>query len=60
MDEYDDDTLSAEEEEDIEDYCRGGYHPVRIHETFKNNRYTVLRKLGWGHFSTVWLARDHE
>lgn len=23
-----------------------------------NNKYVVLRKLGWGHFSTVWLARD--
>ena len=23
-----------------------------------NDRYTVLRKLGWGHFSTVWLCLD--
>ncbi len=23
-----------------------------------NNRYTIVRKLGWGHFSTVWLAYD--
>ncbi len=23
-----------------------------------NNRYTVAKKLGWGHFSTVWLAHD--
>lgn len=23
-----------------------------------NNRYTVLKKLGWGHFSTVWLCHD--
>ena len=22
------------------------------------NRYVVIQKLGWGHFSTVWLARD--
>ena len=21
-----------------------------------DNRYVILRKLGWGHFSTVWLA----
>ncbi len=21
-------------------------------------RYLVVRKLGWGHFSTVWLVRD--
>lgn len=25
-----------------------------------NSRYTVLRKLGWGHFSTVWLCHDME
>ena len=23
-----------------------------------NNRYIIERKLGWGHFSTVWLATD--
>mmetsp|Transcript_23802 Transcript_23802/g.16836 ORF Transcript_23802/g.16836 Transcript_23802/m.16836 type:complete len:220 (+) Transcript_23802:382-1041(+) len=22
------------------------------------NRYVVIQKLGWGHFSTVWLAKD--
>lgn len=22
------------------------------------NRYIIVQKLGWGHFSTVWLARD--
>lgn len=29
-----------------------------IGERFKDGRYVVLRKLGWGHFSTVWLVRD--
>jgi hypothetical protein len=23
-----------------------------------NRRYLIVKKLGWGHFSTVWLARD--
>lgn len=23
-----------------------------------NDRYKVLAKLGWGHFSTVWLCED--
>jgi serine/threonine-protein kinase SRPK3 len=23
-----------------------------------NSRYMIVQKLGWGHFSTVWLARD--
>ena len=27
-------------------------------ETYKDGRYVVVRKLGWGHFSTVWLSRD--
>lgn len=22
------------------------------------DRYIIVQKLGWGHFSTVWLARD--
>lgn len=47
------------DEEDSEDYCKGGYHPVTIGENFKDGKYTVVRKLGWGHFSTVWLSRDN-
>ncbi|KAH8919968.1 kinase-like protein [Atractiella rhizophila] len=48
----------SEEEEKLEEYDEGGYHPVTIGEKFNGGRYTVVRKLGWGHFSTVWLARD--
>lgn len=43
--------------EDPRDYRRGGYHPVRLGELF-NRRYLVLRKLGWGQFSTVWMCSD--
>ncbi|KAM3846214.1 SRSF protein kinase 3 isoform 1-T1 [Vipera latastei] len=46
-----------EEQEDPRDYCRGGYYPVKIGDLF-NGRYHVVRKLGWGHFSTVWLCWD--
>ncbi|XP_065855520.1 uncharacterized protein [Euphorbia lathyris] len=46
------------EDEGTEDYRRGGYHAVRIGDAFKNGRYVVQSKLGWGHFSTVWLAWD--
>nr|CAD7401514.1 unnamed protein product [Timema poppensis] len=46
-----------DDQEDSRDYCRGGYHPVKIGDLF-HNRYHVIRKLGWGHFSTVWLCWD--
>ena len=36
-----------DEQEDPKDYCKGGYHPVTIGSTF-NQRYHVIRKLGWG------------
>ncbi|KAL0908815.1 hypothetical protein M5K25_023323 [Dendrobium thyrsiflorum] len=46
------------EDEGTEDYRRGGYHAVRVGDTFKQGTYVVQSKLGWGHFSTVWLAWD--
>ena len=44
--------------EDYGQYKLDGYHPVSIGETFNNGRYTVIQKLGWGHFSTVWLVQE--
>lgn len=52
-------TENAADEEDSEDYCKGGYHPVTVGENYKDGKYTVIQKLGWGHFSTVWLSRDN-
>ncbi|XP_043189411.1 SRSF protein kinase 3-like isoform X9 [Amphibalanus amphitrite] len=46
-----------DEQEAPSDYKPGGYHPVRIGDMF-HGRYHVIRKLGWGHFSTVWLCWD--
>lgn len=46
-----------DEQEDPKDYRKGGYHPVNIGDVF-NGRYHVIRKIGWGHFSTVWLCWD--
>ncbi len=31
-----------------------------IGEKYSGGRYTVLLKLGWGHFSTVWLVVDNK
>ena len=45
------------EDEGIEDYKEGGYHTVYVGECLIE-RYIVLQKLGWGHFSTVWLCKD--
>lgn len=44
--------------EDFEDYKINGYHPAYIGETFKGGRYKIVQKLGWGYFSTVWMAYD--
>ena len=55
--EYNTSDDQGEVDEGTEDYKPGGYHPVTIRETY-NDRYVILRKLGWGHFSTVWLAED--
>lgn len=45
------------DQEPAEDYRVGGYHPVRPTETY-GERFKVLGKLGWGVYSTVWLADD--
>ena len=52
-----DEDYSDDEDEGTEGYRPGGYHPVKLGEVY-NSKYLVLKKLGWGHFSTVWLVRD--
>lgn len=52
-------TENTADEEDSEDYCKGGYHPVQVGEQYNDGKYTIVRKLGWGHFSTVWLSKDN-
>jgi serine/threonine protein kinase len=38
-------------------YDNGVYYPVQIGEVM-DNMYRIEHKLGWGGYSTVWLARD--
>ncbi|OIW34167.1 kinase-like protein, partial [Coniochaeta ligniaria NRRL 30616] len=47
-------------QEKMRRYAPGGFHPVRLGDKFKDGRYTVYHKLGWGGFSTVWLVGDAE
>jgi hypothetical protein len=37
-----------------------GFYSVRLGETFDDGRFVITRKLGWGGFSSVWLARDRK
>ncbi len=41
-------------------YGTGKLHPVHFGDLFDHSRYKILRKLGAGSFSTVWLARDRK
>ena len=43
--------------ESLEKYRPGGYHPVMIGDLL-HDRYRIVDKLGYGGYSTVWLARD--
>lgn len=49
--------MSETEDEGMENYGKGGYHPVKIGDVY-NDRYRVEHKLGYGQFSTVWFCFD--
>ncbi|KAJ5783673.1 uncharacterized protein N7518_009350, partial [Penicillium psychrosexuale] len=46
--------------ESLSRYQRGGYYLVNLGDTFKDDRYKIYHKLGWGGFSTVWLTKDRD
>lgn len=49
----------GEEEEGLAVYRPGAFHPVRLGEVY-GEKYRVLRKLGYGQYSTVWLVKKLE
>lgn len=51
--------VSEDEEEGVESYCPGYFHPVRPGELY-GNKYRVLLKLGYRQYSTFWLVRKEE
>ncbi|KAF2859939.1 hypothetical protein K470DRAFT_199139, partial [Piedraia hortae CBS 480.64] len=46
--------------EDISDHRLGGYHPICLGDTFSENCYKILPKLGYSSHSRVWAARDRQ
>src|SRR5690349_2939382 len=51
--------MPIEDVEKLERYRPGGYHPVTIGEQL-GGRYSIVHKLGFGGYSTIWLARDQK
>lgn len=45
------------EEQTLPSYDRKQYYPVKIGEILKC-KYRIIAKLGYGAYSTVWLAKD--
>lgn len=48
---------SGDIEEGRDAYRKGGFHPVYIGDVYAN-KYEVMRKIGYGRYSTVWLVKD--
>ncbi|KAK4696191.1 hypothetical protein P7C71_g1685, partial [Lecanoromycetidae sp. Uapishka_2] len=58
VDSRNDDYYLDETAEFFDDYGPAKLHPVHFGDILSESRYKILRKLGAGAFSTVWLARD--
>ncbi|KAE8789606.1 Protein kinase dsk1 [Hordeum vulgare] len=53
-----DNSVYTSKDEGTKNYGRAGYHVVRPGDNFKQGAYVMQSKIGWGHFSTTWLAWD--
>lgn len=47
------------EEQTMPFFHRKHYYPVRIGDIL-NDKYRIISKLGYGAYSTVWLAKNQE
>ncbi|KDQ14205.1 hypothetical protein BOTBODRAFT_55634 [Botryobasidium botryosum FD-172 SS1] len=47
----------SDSEEPVDECGPTGYHPTAIGDVF-DSKYRVIRKVGWGGSSTVWLVRN--
>ncbi|KAI0023839.1 protein kinase-like protein [Xylariomycetidae sp. FL0641] len=50
----------GEDLEDVQDYNKGGHHPVHLGDRFLDGRLEVIHKLGFGGFGMIWFCRDTE
>ena len=49
-----------EKTESMTQYLPGGYHPIVVGDILgpsPERQYRIMHKLGWGGYSTVWLAQ---
>ncbi|KAI3603905.1 kinase-like protein [Moniliophthora roreri] len=37
-----------------------GYFPARLGQPLEGGRFCIVRKLGWGQYASVWLAKDRK
>jgi hypothetical protein len=50
--------MLIEDVENLHRYRPGGYHRIQIGDNLNEGRYCLVDKLGYGGYSTIWLARD--
>src|SRR5258708_1161905 len=52
--------VNLAKEEGTKEYGPGGYKSRVVSDILHKGRCLVIHKLGWGHFSTVWLVQDKQ
>lgn len=51
--------MPIDDVETLDRYRPGGYHPVTVGEQL-GGRYSLVHRLGFGSYSTIWLARNQD